>query len=132
VFKSTCSFIFWGVGSELGSQHPQWTTDNHLSISSARRSHILFWLSRVPTQPQGAHEPMQLGTHINNNCILFLKQGLPSCPRAHYVDQASLQLRGLLVSTSQMLELKAYFTTAKNILFVCLFVCLFVFETGFL
>jgi hypothetical protein len=43
----------------------------------------------------------------------FSRQTLcsPGCPGAHFVDQASLELRNLPASASQVLGLKAYATT---------------------
>jgi hypothetical protein len=37
----------------------------------------------------------------------------PDCPRTHFVDQAGLELRNLPASTSQVLGLKVYATTAQ-------------------
>ena len=39
----------------------------------------------------------------------------PSCPRTHSEDQAGLELRDLLASVSQVLEIKACTTTAQQI-----------------
>jgi hypothetical protein len=41
----------------------------------------------------------------------------PGCPGTHSVDQASLELRDLLDSASQMLGLKACTTTARILFF---------------
>jgi hypothetical protein len=46
--------------------------------------------------------------------IGFLSLYNPGCPGTHSVDQAGLKLRGLPASTSQVLRLKVYTTTAQH------------------
>jgi hypothetical protein len=60
-------------------------------------------------------------SHIPGPLRVFLGGGFrdrvslcsPGCPGTHFVDQASLELRNLPASASQLLGLKACATTAR-------------------
>jgi hypothetical protein len=104
--------------------------------STSYRSRLfLFFQYVVPGQANSGHQASVLTATKKSHwpvyfiylfylfvCFVLFRNRvflcISGCPGTHSVDQAVLELRNLPASTSQMLGLKAYTTTARLIFFL--------------